>query len=131
MTETFVDSFFWIATINPKDVHHQWALRTPKPQRIVTSDAVLLEVMNTFHASRWRKVVVDFWRALKSDPDTLVIPVDHNLLNRGVDLLENRHDKDWSLTDCTSFLIMEARGITDALTGDRHFVQAGFRMLFP
>jgi len=40
-----------------------------------------------------------------------------------------RNDKDWSLTDCISFIVMEEHGITEALTGDRHFEQAGFRAL--
>jgi predicted nucleic acid-binding protein len=40
-----------------------------------------------------------------------------------------RTDKDWSLTDCISFSIMENRGITDALTADHHFQQAGFKTL--
>ncbi len=37
-----------------------------------------------------------------------------------------RPDRDWSLSDCTSFVIMGARDLTDALTGDHHFEQAGF-----
>lgn len=38
-------------------------------------------------------------------------------------------DQSWSFTDCASFIIMESRGIRDALTHDRHFEQAGFRAL--
>ncbi len=40
-----------------------------------------------------------------------------------------RGDKTWSLTDCTSFLIMEEKGIAEALSADDDFVQAGFRAL--
>ena len=42
---------------------------------------------------------------------------------------KERSDKSWSLTDCISFVVMGEHGITDALTGDRHFEQAGFRAL--
>jgi predicted nucleic acid-binding protein len=37
-----------------------------------------------------------------------------------------RPDKDWSLTDCISFVVMNAESISEALTGDEHFEQAGF-----
>jgi predicted nucleic acid-binding protein len=39
-------------------------------------------------------------------------------------------DKNWSFTDCISFIVMEQEGLIDALTGDHHFEQAGFNALF-
>jgi len=39
-------------------------------------------------------------------------------------------DKEWGLVDCLSFVIMRERGITEALTPDRHFTRAGFKALF-
>ena len=48
---------------------------------------------------------------------------------RGVALYAERPDKDWSLTDCISFVVMRTMDITEALTGDRHFEQAGFTAL--
>jgi predicted nucleic acid-binding protein len=48
----------------------------------------------------------------------------------GFDLFASRPDKNWSLTDCISFAVMSERGITEALTQDQHFVQAGFRAVF-
>lgn len=45
---------------------------------------------------------------------------------RGVDLFEQRPDKEWSLVDCISFGVMQDEKLTEALTGDRHFEQAGF-----
>jgi hypothetical protein len=46
------------------------------------------------------------------------------------DLYENRLDKDWSLTDCVSVTVMTQRGLSEALTADHHFEQAGFRAVF-
>jgi len=46
-----------------------------------------------------------------------------------VRLFESRPDKDWSLTDCLSFMVMAERQLPKALTSDRHFVQAGFEAL--
>ena len=48
---------------------------------------------------------------------------------RGIDLYARHPDKEWSLTDCISFAAMEQRGLFEALTGDRHFEQAGFRAM--
>jgi predicted nucleic acid-binding protein len=48
---------------------------------------------------------------------------------RGLKLYGERRDKSWSLTDCISFEVMKDRAISDALTGDQHFMQAGFRAL--
>jgi uncharacterized protein len=48
------------------------------------------------------------------------------LLNRGLVRMSTRPDKDWSLTDCISFVVMEDEGIKEVLMADRHFEQAGF-----
>ena len=55
-----------------------------------------------------------------------IVFVDEPLFHAGLELYLARPDKDWSLTDCISFVVMEREGITDALTGDKHFEQAGF-----
>lgn len=63
------------------------------------------------------------------DPAVRIVPAGRSLMSRGWELYSQRLDKEWSLTDCISFVIMEDRGIKDALTGDHHFEQAGFRAL--
>ena len=55
--------------------------------------------------------------------------MDDDTFARGFDLYARRPDKSWSLTDCISFVVMTDRGLTEALTGDHHFEQAGFRAL--
>ncbi len=62
-------------------------------------------------------------------PQLAVVPASHDLFDRGVDLFRRRHDKDWSMTDCISFALMEDEGMTQALTTDHHFEQAGFTIL--
>ena len=58
-----------------------------------------------------------------------VVPVTTDLLNRGLDLYMSREDKSWGLTDCISFVVMQEQNLTDAVTADKHFVQAGFQIL--
>lgn len=48
-----------------------------------------------------------------------------------LDLYEARLDKEYSLTDCRSLLAMRDLGLTEVLTNDHHFTQAGFAILFP
>lgn len=52
-----------------------------------------------------------------------------NAFREATERYRTRGDKTWGLTDCTSFLLMEQKGITDALSGDRDFQQAGFAAL--
>jgi len=58
-----------------------------------------------------------------------VVHVDEELIQRGLEMFKARNDKDWSLTDCISFVVMKEKGITMALTSDHHFQQAGFEKL--
>ena len=57
------------------------------------------------------------------------MPPTLELLEQGMDLYARRPDKEWSLTDCISFVVMSQNGLEEALTGDHHFEQAGFRIL--
>jgi predicted nucleic acid-binding protein len=68
-------------------------------------------------------------KALRSRPNVTVMPQTSDQFERALGRYEERIDKDWSLTDCASFLIMEAEGIGVALTHDQHFAQAGFQTL--
>ena len=60
---------------------------------------------------------------------TLVLPSSSGLFAQGVGHFAKRPVKEWSLTDCISFEVMAELGLTDALTADHHFEQAGFRAL--
>jgi uncharacterized protein len=62
----------------------------------------------------------------RAEPNVTIIGCSDQLLEAGVDLFRERPDKDWSLTDCISFVVMQREGISEALTGDKHFEQAGF-----
>jgi predicted nucleic acid-binding protein len=53
----------------------------------------------------------------------------HSHFTAGLQLHRERQDKDWSLTDCISFIVTRRREIQHALTYDHHFVQAGFEAL--
>jgi len=68
---------------------------------------------------------------LVDNPDIETVWVDESLHRKAMQLLANRQDKTYSLCDAVSFVLMRQRGISDALTTDRHFEQEGFIRLLP
>lgn len=66
---------------------------------------------------------------LGAQPDVEIVPASHPFFAQGCELHARRPDKDWSLTDCTSFIVMKSKGLEAALTADHHFAQAGFSVL--
>ena len=129
--EWFADTGYWIALANTRDELHlrarAWSERLIAT--LVTTDAVLIEVADAFSGVTWRAVATELIEDVLSDPDITVVPLDRTLFERGFGRYRARRDKDWGLTDCISFVIMEDRGISEALAYDQHFVQAGFRAL--
>jgi predicted nucleic acid-binding protein len=131
MSGVFADAFYFIALLNPADRHHGAALAAAMGlnRPLVTTGWVLVEVADALGASASRHRVAAFLRKVIADPQVDVEPPGMDALQRGLDLFDRRPDKSWSLTDCISFVVMTDRGLTEALTGDHHFEQAGFRAL--
>lgn len=131
MSVVFADTFYFIALSNPSDGYHAAAVRAAESltSRLLTTHYVLIEVADALSAPRFRADVAQFLRQFALDPGTEIIGPDVPLYERGLDLYAQRLDKAWSLTDCISFVVMTERGLTEALTGDNHFEQAGFRAL--
>jgi len=92
---------------------------------MVVTDWVITELADGLCAVANRPLFAGLLSIIKG-PTTTVIDFDTLLMDRGLALFAGRQDKDWSLTDCISFVVMQDRGITEALTADHHFEQAGF-----
>lgn len=134
MKQVFADTSYWIALLNPHDELHRKAIAASQDypaEQVVTSEMVLVELLNGFsdHGPRVREAVSRAVQTLRSDPRIRVIPQTGDQFDRALVRYQSMVDKNWSLTDCASFLIMEAEGIEAALTHDRHFAQAGFQTL--
>jgi predicted nucleic acid-binding protein len=132
--ELFLDASYAIALAASSDQLHSRALELAdeierQSRRLVTTRAVLLEIGNALSKQRYRDAAVDLLSSLESDPMVEVVPMTSDLYGQAFDLFRNRPDKEWGLTDCASFVVMRARGMTDALTSDDHFEQAGFQAL--
>jgi predicted nucleic acid-binding protein len=129
MTLVFADTFYYLALLNKSDQSHARALEyTSKfTGRMVTTGWVLSELGDALAASRSGRVrFVQTLVDLAANPNLILHSCSDALFRDGVNFYSQRSDKDWSLTDCISFVVMQKEGILHALTGDRHFEQAGF-----
>ncbi|MEO0536848.1 MAG: type II toxin-antitoxin system VapC family toxin [Cyanobacteria bacterium P01_A01_bin.123] len=97
--------------------------------RMVTTQAILLEIGNALSKRRHRSAAIELLESLDRDPNVEIILLSKSLYEDAFSLFCNRLDKEWGLVDCLSFVVMKERQITDALTADMHFQQMGFRAL--
>ena len=132
MREIFADTFYLLAIFNPSDRAHAQALALAHTLHapLVTTDWVLTEVADALSDPANRQGCVRLIDDLRGNAGVVVVPASRALHDAGWRLYVDRPDKGWSLTDCISFAVMSERGIHEALTGDRHFAQAGFTLLF-
>lgn len=131
MSLVFADSGFFIALVDVTDQLHDHALKWAVGRRddaIVTTQMALTETLN--HVSRRgseiRDEVGELVGELEHQPGVEIVPQTDEQFRAAVEFYLQRPDKRWSLTDCASFLVMQERGITEALAYDRDFEQAGF-----
>jgi predicted nucleic acid-binding protein len=128
MTAAFADTFYFLALLDSREKRHQQALAYSQTRQLnfVTTEWILAEFADAYSHPNDRADFVSLYRSLLRHPRFKIVTSDTMLFQRGVDYFEQRPDKEWSLTDCLSFIVMRDEGVTDALTGDRHFEQAGF-----
>lgn len=93
---------------------------------LLTTEFVLIEVANALSAPAFRTQTIALIDGLRAMSSFSIIPASTTLLAEGWQLYCARPDKEWSLTDCTSFIVMQQENISQAFTSDRHFEQAGF-----
>ena len=128
----FLDTAFVIALLNPADQYHAIARRLAGRLRaadeVWVTESVLTEIGDGLAAAN-RGDVATFIEETYRTPNVKVVTVDTSLFSKALTLYRDRVDKQWGLTDCISFAVMNEHGLTDALTADKHFAQAGFTLL--
>lgn len=131
MPTLFADSGYWIALLYSGDQLHRRATAVAEnlnSTAIVTTQMVLAEALNNLSSrgGHLRGVAVQMIQDLTAAPNVEIILQTDEQFRAAMDVYAARQDQTWSLTDCASFLVMEERGITEALAYDRDFEQAGF-----
>ena len=129
--EVFLDSSYVIALALATDAHHPISLELSRQiaarrTKIITTRAVLLEIGNALAKAHSRQACIRLINALTISSTTEIVPLTEDLLAQSWELFCQRPDKDWSWTDCISFVVMKERGLKQALTSDSHFEQTGY-----
>jgi predicted nucleic acid-binding protein len=134
--QALIDTAGWASLFVKTEPHYQqarnWFDGWFNPAAVmVTTNYILTELIALFtsplHVPRAQQLV--YIDTIKSTRYVQVVHIDPNLDAAAWTLLKTRPDKDWSLVDAASFVVMTKRGITEALTTDHHFEQAGFTRL--
>ncbi len=127
----FVDTSYLLALLNSHDEFHKQAmiLADEIDGKLITTEAILTEIGNALAKPQWREIAVDTLNDLRDDEDVEIPSISGDLFSKPLKLYSSRMDKEWGLTDCISFVVMKDRKLTEALTTDHHFEQAGFKTL--
>jgi uncharacterized protein len=132
MKQIFADTSYWIGLVNPRDQIHQKVMKITQELssvRLLTTEMVLVELLNSFSDSPFRRAVAGMVLKLRNDRNVRIVPQTSEQFESALRRYKQAADKSWSLTDCASFQVMEAEQMQAALTHDQHFAQAGYETL--
>ena len=123
-----IDTSGWLCLHHRDELQHLDAVKLFNESHTqITTNYVLAEFVPLASVRGLpRETALDFTRGIMLDPTVEIVWVDEILHSKAVELLTERNDKGYSLCDAVSFIVMRERGLTDALTTDRHFSQEGF-----
>jgi predicted nucleic acid-binding protein len=129
-----LDTSFILALENRRDPHHALALALDREllqegSLAVLHWGILLEIADGYARVGRRAKGYELLDKLENEERYRIDPLTESLLRPALVLYRSRPDKDWGLTDCLSFALMRLEGMTEALTADIHFRQAGFTAL--
>jgi uncharacterized protein len=128
----FLDTTFLVAVVDKGDSLHdvaaKWAAKLAQGSKL-TTEYVLVECVNMLRTAPERPLAAALIELVEEIPGLQIEWASRSLFDDGMQLFRRRPDKEWSLTDCISFAVMQRHGVTQALTFDHHFEQAGFEAL--
>jgi predicted nucleic acid-binding protein len=134
LTPVFLDTAYIYALVNTRDQWHEQALDWQRElalerRKLVTTELILVEIADGLAAVKFRAQAATALAMLQASTFVDIVPFSSQLFSEAFDLYRSRPDKDWGMTDCASFVVMRERALSEALTMDEHFQQAGFRAL--
>ncbi len=126
--QILVDTAYVLALVNERDQYHDRAQELAdlfEGRNLLITDAVLLEIGNAL-ARGFKKQAIEIISYFIESEEVEIFRHSSQIFDKAFALYKKYNDKEWSLVDCISFIVMRERGIKQALTFDRHFDQAGF-----
>jgi len=134
ISSVFIDTSAWLALLNQSDAFHLKAksvrddlLKTK--MKFLLTNYVLVEIANSLSRIPWRSSAIQLITSIKASENIKIAEIDREIFDEAWKLYSDRADKEWGLTDCTSFVVMKRNAIKEAFTNDHHFEQAGFNIL--
>jgi len=129
--KVFADTAAFVALLIRRDKFYQsanaiMAELSEKDTKLFTTEMVLFELANALSSVELRGKTIILIDELQTLPNVQIVWSSVELFEKAWTLYRERPDKEWSLTDCASFVVMRERGINLAFTSDKHFEQAGF-----
>lgn len=130
-TSIFVDTAAWIASVIKRDSLHEQTIAVmnelkSKDAKLITTESVLFEFANALSSVQHRSKAIAFIDVIRTLSNIEIISSNEDLFEKSLTLYRDRNDKEWSLTDCSSFIVMQEKQMIYAFTSDKHFEQAGF-----
>ena len=128
MNGIFVDTGGWYAAIDRKDRDHEAARRFLENNSLplITTDYVMDETVTLLQIRLGHYYAMRFLDSLRASRLVQLVYLSQAQIEAAIELFRNRPDKDWSFTDCSSFVLMDEYSLRRALAFDDHFRQAGF-----
>ncbi|MBE9221760.1 type II toxin-antitoxin system VapC family toxin [Cyanobacterium stanieri LEGE 03274] len=132
ISNIFVDTSGWGNLVDSSQNYHQDAVKIYRQiiqnkKKLITTNYIISELSvllsSPLHIPRVK--IIEFINSLKISNHVNIIHVDEYIDSLAWDLFKNRPDKNWSLVDYSSFILMKEKRLTQALTNDHHFEQAG------
>ena len=133
LIDVFADTSGFAQLLDTSEsLHHQAiAIRSKILQRggrFITTNYIVAELVSLLHRPlrKPRHEIIALVEALKVSAKIEIVHITPTLDEAAWQLLKDRPDKEWSLVDCASLVLMQERGLQESLTTDHHFEQAGF-----
>jgi len=130
----FVDTAGWMACADAADPAYDPARAARDAaleagRVLVTTDYVVDETLTLVRMRLGIRAAEAWWAQVEGSPRVRHEAIDALRAEKARAVMFRHRDKDYSLTDCTSFVVMRELRLKDALTTDRHFRQMGFHIL--
>jgi len=134
MKRIFADANGWIALNSKRDQLHSTAVKINKEllqsgYRYVTTNFVLDETYTGLLTKVGHFAAVDFGEKIRAARTVQLIHITEAIEEEAWNLFKRYSDKDFSFTDCTSFVVMRQLNLQEVFTNDHHFEQMGFAVL--
>jgi uncharacterized protein len=130
----FADTLFFFALAAKRDHAHTlattiYARLLRNGQRLIITDYVIDETLTLVKLRTEARIALALLERIEQSPAVVVENIDAARLMAAKSMFRKHADHGYSFTDCTSFVVMRELKLTQALTTDDHFVEAGFKAL--